>query len=124
VELAIQDLQVDDAASVAAAAAATGSESRPGSESEPGTGPGAIRERQGVKRDLDEAGSAAKRRKEFHPQVNCGFYEKLKNSYLAIRTHWMHHMNFTSTIQEELFFGMILKQDWVKKFKQNSRQPN
>ncbi|KAF8938232.1 Dual-specificity kinase, spindle pole body (SPB) duplication and spindle checkpoint function [Haplosporangium gracile] len=50
VDLAIQDLQVDDVA--------TGS----GSSSELARG------RQGVKRDMDEAGSSAKRRKEFHPQ--------------------------------------------------------
>ncbi|KAF9087936.1 Dual-specificity kinase, spindle pole body (SPB) duplication and spindle checkpoint function [Mortierella sp. AD031] len=46
VDLPIQDLQVEDAP----------------------TGPGPTQERLGVKRDFDEAGSAAKRRKEFHPQ--------------------------------------------------------
>lgn len=50
-DLALQDLQVDDAA----AGSGTSSE--------------LARGRQGVKRDMDEAGSSAKRRKEFHPQV-------------------------------------------------------
>ncbi|KAG0065825.1 Dual-specificity kinase, spindle pole body (SPB) duplication and spindle checkpoint function [Linnemannia elongata] len=50
VDLALQDLQVDDAAA--------------GS----GTSLELARGRQGVKRDMDEAGSSAKRRKEFHPQ--------------------------------------------------------
>ncbi|KAG0279013.1 Dual-specificity kinase, spindle pole body (SPB) duplication and spindle checkpoint function, partial [Linnemannia exigua] len=50
VELAIQDLQVDDPAT------------------EQGSGAGPARGRQGIKRDMDEASSAPKRRKEFHPQ--------------------------------------------------------
>lgn len=51
VDLALQDLQVDDATAA------------------PGTNTELARGRLGVKRDMDEAGSSAKRRKEFHPQV-------------------------------------------------------
>ncbi|KAF9909702.1 Dual-specificity kinase, spindle pole body (SPB) duplication and spindle checkpoint function [Linnemannia zychae] len=50
VELAIQNLQVEDAAD------GSGSDAGP------------ARGRQGIKRDMDEASSAPKRRKEFHPQ--------------------------------------------------------
>ncbi|KAK3826778.1 MAG: hypothetical protein J3R72DRAFT_457538 [Linnemannia gamsii] len=50
VELAIRDLQVDDPVA------------------EQGSSAGPARGRQGIKRDMDEASSAPKRRKEFHPQ--------------------------------------------------------
>jgi hypothetical protein len=53
VDLALQDLQVDDAA-----AGSSGSNS------------GMAQGRQGLKRDMDEAVSSFKRRKEFHPQVS------------------------------------------------------
>ncbi|KAF9121591.1 Dual-specificity kinase, spindle pole body (SPB) duplication and spindle checkpoint function [Mortierella sp. 14UC] len=62
VELAIQNLQVEDAADGPGSGAGSGS----------GAGPGPARGRQGTKRDIDEASSAPKRRKEFHPQHGEG----------------------------------------------------
>ncbi|KAF9538307.1 Dual-specificity kinase, spindle pole body (SPB) duplication and spindle checkpoint function [Mortierella hygrophila] len=63
VDLALQDLQVDDAA----AGSGTNSE--------------LARGRQGVKRDMDEAGSSAKRRKEFHPQEDSSRLDIKRTSF-------------------------------------------
>lgn len=69
VDLALQDLQVDDAA----AGSGTSSE--------------LARGRQGVKRDLDESGSSAKRRKEFHPQVLFAALGIIDIMQLKMRDH-------------------------------------
>ncbi|KAG0286749.1 Dual-specificity kinase, spindle pole body (SPB) duplication and spindle checkpoint function [Linnemannia gamsii] len=85
VDLALQDLQVDDAAAGSSGSSgSSGPSGSSGSSGPSGSNLGLVQGRQGIKRDMDEAVSSIKRRKEFHPQADT--------SRLAIkRTRDMGH---------------------------------